>query len=209
MLRQCGEHPGKKKKTPISRNLSKLSGLGVKAQIKQEHGGWILSNLKSYWWATWARRSIWQTIPPCFDSVHKQRPLPCFISNQVHLARDKCSIEKRGVVNWLVIAFSREKTSRQILSRMHLPCNAYTYVEVICTIYISATICKCQSSRNLAEWNDTCREVVCSGFADIHTRWQIQPVTHINGTDHSYASIMMSSSSLVRWLPRFLGFPAH
>lgn len=27
------------KKTPISRNLSKLSGLGVKAQIKQEHEG--------------------------------------------------------------------------------------------------------------------------------------------------------------------------
>lgn len=198
------------KKTPISRNLSKLSGLGVKAQIKQEHEGWILSNLKSYWWATWARRSIWQTIPLCFDSVHKQRPLPCFISTQVHLAKDKCSIEKRGVVNWLVIAFSGEKTWTQILSRMHLPCNAYTYVEVICTICIWATICKCQSSCNLAEWNDTCREVVCSGIADIHTRREILPVTHLNGTDHSYASIMMSSSSLVRWLPRFLGFgPAH
>lgn len=63
----------------------------------------------------------------------KRRTSPCFISTQVHFAKDKCSMERRGGVNWSVIAFSRGRTFTQMSSHMHLLCYTYTYVQVICT----------------------------------------------------------------------------
>lgn len=98
--------PSWKKKKDNTNYLLKLSGLRVKAWMKQAHEGWILSNSKWFWSTALAQHGIRQTILLYCETIAM-----LFVLKQVHFPEDKCSIgEKKGRgVNWSIITFSMDK----------------------------------------------------------------------------------------------------